>query len=76
MSSLTVAIPEELKRKIKNFNFINWSNVICNAIFDKIKVLEKMNKLLSKSTFTEYDSIKYGRLIKKRAWKKTKEIIL
>jgi len=75
MTSLTLAIPSELKRKMKEFKYINWSEVARAAIIDKVRLLEKMDKLLSKSTVSEKDTIKYGRMIKKRQWSKTKKLL-
>ena len=72
MASLTLAVPEELKQKMASFKYINWSEVARAAILYKLQVLEKMDKLLSKSTLTEEDTIKYGRAINKRIWKKHK----
>ncbi|MBI5700560.1 hypothetical protein HZC34_01780 [Candidatus Saganbacteria bacterium] len=45
------------------------------AIVEKVKLLEKMNQLLVKSSLTEEDSNKYGRMIKTRQWKKTKTML-
>lgn len=70
MSSLTLAIPAEIKHKMESFKYINWSEVARSAIIQRITVLEKMNHLLSKSTLTEQDTIQYGRTINKHIWKK------
>lgn len=75
MSSLTLSMPESLKRKMKELKYINWSEVARAAIIDKIQLLKKMEKLLSKSTLTEEDAVKYGRMIKKRQWSKTKTML-
>lgn len=75
MASLTLSIPTELKRKMAEFKYINWSEVARHSIITKLQLLEKMNKLLSKSTLTEEDAIKYGRIIKKRQWSRTKKIL-
>ena len=75
MSSLTLAIPETLRREMKEFRYINWSEVARAAIIDKIQLLKKMGRLLSKSSLTEADTVKYGRMIKKRQWSKTKKAI-
>lgn len=75
MTSLTMPVPEGLKRKMSEYRYINWSEVVRTAIFDKLQFLEKIDKLLLKSPLTEEDSIKYGRLIKKRQWEKTKKLI-
>lgn len=73
MASLTLAVPEELKQKMASFRYINWSEVARAAILHKLQVLDKMDKLLSKSTLTEEDTIKYGRAINKRIWKRHKD---
>lgn len=70
MASLTLAVPTELKQKMDTFKYINWSEVARAAIINKVQILQKMDKLLSKSTLTEEDTIKYGRAINKRIWKK------
>lgn len=75
MSSLTLAIPEALRREMKDFRYINWSEVARAAIIDKLEFLKKMNQLLSKSTLTEDDTIKYGRMVKNRQWTKTKKAL-
>ena len=72
MSSLTLSIPAELKNKMEFFKYINWSEVARSAILNKISILEKMDKLLSKSTLTEHDAIEHGRAINKGIWKKHK----
>ncbi len=75
MASLTLAIPTGLKHEMDEFKYINWSEVARVAIIDKVLLLKKMDKLLSKSALTEGDAVKYGRLIKKRQWLKTKRLI-
>ena len=70
MASLTLSIPTELKRKMAEFKYINWSEVARHSIISKLQILDKMNELLSKSALTEKDTIKYGRIINKRIWKR------
>ncbi|MCX5704210.1 MAG: hypothetical protein NT066_06960 [Candidatus Omnitrophica bacterium] len=72
MASLTLSIPTELKRKMAEFKYINWSEVARHSILNKLQLLEKMDRLLSKSSLTEEDTIKYGSLINKRIWKRHK----
>ena len=75
MASLTLAISAEIKQKMYKFKYINWAEVAREAIIDKVRLLEKMNKLLAQSNLTEEDTIKYGRMIKKRQWSKTKRLL-
>ena len=72
MPSMTLAIPEELKRKMESFKEINWSEVARQAIREKTAMLEKMNQLLSKSRLSESDAAAYGAQIKKSVLKKHK----
>lgn len=75
MVSLTLSIPSELKEEMAEFKYINWSEVARAAIAEKVRFLEKMNRLLAKSTLTETDTVKYGRMIKKRQWSRTKQTL-
>lgn len=70
MSSLTLAIPDDLKAKMKRFPEINWSEVARQAIAEKTRVLVQMQQLVSKSTLTESDAVALGRDIKRRVWQK------
>lgn len=75
MASLTLSIPTELKRKLAEFKYINWSEVARSSIINKLQLLERMDKLLSKSTLTNEDTIRYGRIIKKKQWARTKKLL-
>lgn len=75
MASLTLSIPNKLKEEMEEFKYINWSEIARSAILDKLRLLEKMERLLSKSTLTEEETVKYGRMVKKRQWGKTKEML-
>ena len=70
MSSLTLAIPDDLKAKMKRFPEINWSEVARQAIAEKTRVLVQMQQLVSKSALTESDAVALGRDIKRRVWQK------
>lgn len=73
MASLTLSVPAELKQKMASFKYINWSEVARAAILDKVQILERMDKLLSKSTLTQEDTVTYGREVNKRIWKRHKD---
>ncbi len=70
MSTLTLAIPEELKTKMARFPEINWSEVARQAITEKTMLMERMQHLLSNSSLVREDAIRYGREIKKQVSKK------
>lgn len=72
MANMTLAIPEELREKMKKFPEINWSEVARKAIAEKALILEKMDRIFSKSRLTEEEAIEIGREINKRVWKRHK----
>lgn len=55
MTNLTLAIPEKLHEKMRKHSEIRWSEVVRRTISDKIEDLELMDKLTSKSRFTQKD---------------------
>ena len=57
MASLTLSIPNEIKKKMADFKYINWSEIARTAILEKIEVLEKMDRLLTQSRLSEKESI-------------------
>jgi len=75
MASLTLSIPSELKHKMESFKYINWSALARQAIINKIELLDRMNKLLSKSALTEEDTVRIGSMIKRRQWSRTKRLL-
>lgn len=64
MTNMTLAIPEELHEIIKRYPEIKWSEVARQAIWDKARKLDLMDKLLAKSKLTEEDAEKIGHKIK------------
>lgn len=70
MPSLTLSIPKELKEKMSSFPEINWSEIARQAIWEKTRILERMNKLLSKSKLTHEDTIEFSKSIKNNVLKK------
>lgn len=61
---MTLAIPDVLHEKMKQFNDIKWSEVARRAIEQRINDLEIMNKIASKSKLTEKDVKEIGDKIK------------
>lgn len=55
MSNITLAIPEELHMIIRKHNEIKWSEVARRALWQQARKLQVMDKLVSKSEFTEKD---------------------
>lgn len=55
MTNITLAIPEELHMIIRKHNEIKWSEVARRALWQQARKLQIMDKLVSKSEFTEKD---------------------
>ena len=75
MASLTLSIPNEIKKKMADFKYINWSEIARTAILEKIEVLEKMDRLLTQSRLSEKETIDYGRRLKKKEWARTERAL-
>ena len=73
MVSMTLSIPKELKNEMELYPEINWSAVAREAIKQKIRILQEMNEILSKSKLTEKDTVYFGKKITKKAAKKFRE---
>ena len=62
---MTLSIPEELHKKMKNLSEIRWSEIARRAIEQRVNDLETMNKIASKSKLTEKDAMELSKKIKK-----------
>jgi hypothetical protein len=74
MGNMTLAIPDELARRMKAFAEIRWSEVARQAIERRVTDLEALNKLLSKSKLTKKDVEEISKKIKSSAAKRLNEV--
>ena len=65
MANITLAIPDNLHKKLKKHNEIRWSEVIRRLLQKNIEQLEIMEEIVRKSKFTEEDVRKIGDKIKR-----------
>jgi hypothetical protein len=65
MPTITLSVPEDLKREMDESKEINWSEVARVAIKTKITQLKILKTISSKSKFTEKDALELGRKINK-----------
>lgn len=65
MTTMTLAVPSELKHKMETFPEMNWSEVARQAFTQKINDLEFLRKFKSDSTLTEEDALRLGREVNK-----------
>ena len=70
MPNMTLAISADLKEKMNHFKEINWSEVARQAIREKTVLLEKMNRIFSKSKLRDEDIEKHAHQIKKSVLRK------
>ena len=73
MVNMTLSIPEDLMKKMKNFSEIRWSEIARRAIEQRVNDLEVMNKIANKSRLTAKDIAELSKKIKTSASKKFNE---
>jgi predicted translin family RNA/ssDNA-binding protein len=65
MTNVTLAVPEELHRIMKNHPEIKWSEVARQAMWEYAKKLELLDSIATRSRLTEEQALKMGKVIKK-----------
>ena len=73
MTTMTLAVPSELKNKMETFPEMNWSEVARQAFMQRIKDLEFLKKFKSDSTLTKEDALRLGRELNKNLAKRYKK---
>ena len=63
MVSLTLSIPEDLKREMEKLPEINWSVIAREAIRQRIMILKRIKEFSRDSELTEEDAVRIGRKI-------------
>jgi hypothetical protein len=70
MTTMTLAVPSELKHKMELFPEINWSEVARQAFVHKIDDLEFLEEFKSESKLTEKDALELGKELSKKLAKR------
>jgi len=70
MGNITLSVPEELHKKMRKHTELKWSDIARQAFEKKLKEIELMADLLSKSELTEQDAERIGHAIKAEARKR------
>ncbi len=76
MVSITLSIPEELRKKMREHDEINWSAIVRKTIekrIGEIKWKEEMLKQLKEEKEFEKDALIIGDKIKEGMWKRYKK---
>lgn len=68
--NVTISLPKELHKKMKEHDEISWSAVIRNMIEERLVDIELMDKLTSKSKLSEQDVSELAEKIDKSVAKK------
>ena len=63
MTNMTLAVPEDLQEIMQKHKDIKWSEVARQAMWEKATKLELMDKILSKSKFSEKDALELGKKV-------------
>ena len=73
MTTMTLAVPQELKHKMETFPEMNWSEVARQAFMQKVEDMEFLMKFKSKSKLTEDDALRLGAEVSKAVSKRLKK---
>jgi len=70
MTNITLSVPTDLHKKMKQFSEVRWSEVARKAIQQRVNDLETLERIASKSKLTEKDAKELADKINKAASKK------
>ena len=70
MTTMTLAVPSELKNKMDCFPEMNWSEVARQAFSQRVRDLEFLKKFKADSTLTEEDALRMGAELNKKLAKR------
>ena len=73
MPTITLSMPDELKKQMEEFGDINWSAVAREAIKKKLSQLALFKSIVSGSKLTEKDALEIGRKVNKSLHKRFKD---
>lgn len=65
MPTMTLSVPDDLYKVIKQHDEIKWSVIARNAMWEYARKIQLVDSILEKSELTEKDAAEIGRLIKK-----------
>ena len=74
MGTLSVSVPDDLKEKMTHMEEINWSAVARKAFEEKIKQVEFMHSIVSKSKLSEKNAEEISNKINKSMSKRFREM--
>ena len=73
MVSLTLSVPEELKKEMDKHPEMNWSEIARNSIKKRLKIIKKFEEFAKDSEFTEEDALRLGKELNKKIAKRYRQ---
>ncbi|MEK6916123.1 MAG: hypothetical protein AABW92_00100 [Nanoarchaeota archaeon] len=70
MTNMTLSMPENISREMKQFSEVKWSEVARKAIIEKLETLKLAEKLASKSKLSMKDVQEFSNKIKSSSTKR------
>ena len=74
MTNLTLAVPDEIKKKMDSFPEMNWSEVARQAFLQKIEDMEFLRTFKEKSKLSESDVLRLSKKVSKKVSNKLRKI--
>lgn len=76
MVSVTFSIPDKLKSEMKEFTWVNWSELARQEVLiqdERAELFEELEELTKDSKLTDEDCLKFAKLVKERFAKNSGE---
>ena len=70
MGNITLSIPDDVHKDMKQFSEVRWSEVARKAIIQKLETLHMADRLAKKSKLSEKDVSEFSNIIKSLATKR------
>ena len=75
MTTLTLAVPDEMKKKMDSFPEMNWSEVARQAFRQKIEDMDFLRKFKEKSKIADSDALRLGKQVSKEISNKLRKMV-
>ena len=66
MVTITLAVPEEMKKRLDSFPEMNWSAVAREAFEQRLEDMAFLRRFRERSTLTEEDALRMGAEVNKK----------
>ena len=70
MGNITLSMPDEIQKEMKEFSEVKWSEIARRAIIERLTLLKRAEELAKKSKLTEKDAKEFSDKIKMLASKR------